>query len=137
MQKTRHMHRGIYRRSLFLRRSSRRLIEMKTTLPILTALALLFLLFGPLGMTWSRDAGQLGSLTCYCCSGKAMCCAMVSCPKRAGDVDLQEEMGWCQETLASSAAGTVYFESADYHAEPSCSPASVYLKVPLKPPIRV
>jgi hypothetical protein len=102
------------------------------SIPAIMAVALL--VGSPFCFAFSGAAPH-GGLSCYCCSVVKADCPMICCPKCCMDTS-QDSFFWSPDLVLSCIDLIIVFAwPLTGHAKRFVPPETVYLEVPLKPPI--
>jgi len=111
-------------------------MKIRAFLPSLIALVVLLgSPFGSLPLCASKPPH--GGLLCYCCADTAgKPCAMISC-KGCKSRGALEVPNWVPEMIFSSCVPILHLTPVFFETASFCPPGTVYLEVPVKPPITV
>jgi hypothetical protein len=101
------------------------------SIPAIVAVALL--VGSPFCFSLSGDVHHAG-LRCYCCSIVKVDCPMISCPKCCMD-NGHDALFWSPDLVLSCFDLIIFSWPVTGHAKRFLLPETVYLEVPLKPPI--
>jgi hypothetical protein len=110
-------------------------MKVRAFMPAL--IALIVLLGSPFSSVPLCASKPHGGLVCYCCADMAgKPCPMISCKgcKGRGALDVPP---WTPELIVALVEPILYLTPVFFETASFCPPETVYIEVPIKPPIAV